>query len=72
MLVAATVVAGTAGRLVNDDNYRAVFVYAFIGIMVQQRDVSAIFWTAAGGALAVTIMIVTTWGRHERQLAAAT
>ena len=73
MLMAATVLAGVIGRLVNDDNiYRAVFVYAFIGIMIQQRDVPAIVWTAAGGALAIAAMIATTWGRSAHQSAAAT
>ena len=67
MLVAATVVAGVVGRLVNDDNiYRAVFVYAFIGIMIEQRDMTAIVVTAACSALAVAVMIAATWGRRRR------
>jgi hypothetical protein len=73
MLVAATVLAGVVGRWVNDDNiYRGDFVYAFIGIIIQQRDVPAIVWTAAGGVLVITIMIATTWRRRARQFASAT
>ena len=72
MLVVATVLAGVVGRSVNHDNvYRAVFVYAFVGIMIQQRDVPAIVWTAAAGALAIAAMITATWGWRARQFAAA-
>jgi hypothetical protein len=39
-----------------------VFVYAFIGIIPQQRDVPALVWTAAGGALLIAVMIATTRG----------
>jgi hypothetical protein len=72
MLVIATIVAWVVGRLVHDDNiYRAVFLYAFIGIILQQSDVPAIVWTAAGGALAIAVMIGATWGRRLRQFATA-
>ena len=40
--------------------------------IIQQRDVPAIVWTAAGGALAIIAMIATTWGRRARQFTAAT
>lgn len=72
MLVAATAVAWLVGRTVNHDNiYRAVFLYAFIGIIVEQRDVPAIVITAAAGALAIAVMILTSWRQHTRQLPAA-
>jgi hypothetical protein len=41
-------------------------------LMIQQRDVPAIVWRAAGGALVITAMIATTWGRRARQFAAET
>lgn len=69
MLVVATILAGVVGRLANGDNvYRAVFVYAFLGIIVQQRDIPAIVWTAAGGALTIVVMIAITRGRRARQV----
>lgn len=53
--------------LVGDDNtYHAVFVCGFIGVVLQQRDVPVIVWTAAGGALLIAVMIATTWGRRGR------
>lgn len=72
MLLVATGVAWIVGRLAGDDNiYRAVFVYAFIGIIIQQRDVAAIVWAAAIGAIAVAAMIAATWRRRTRQLTPA-
>jgi hypothetical protein len=72
MLVVATGVAWVVGRVVNDDNvYRAVFVLAFMGIVVQQWDVPIIVWTAAGGGLAIAGMIAATWRRRARQLPVA-
>jgi hypothetical protein len=61
MLAVATILAGVVGKVVNDNIYRAVFVYAFIGIIIQQNDIPAIVWTAAVGALFIAIMILMSW-----------
>jgi len=62
MLVVATILAGVAGRFVNHDNiYCAVFIYAFIGIIVEQRDSPAIVWTTAGGAFIIATMMLMSW-----------
>lgn len=66
MLVAATVVAGVVGRLVQQDNvYRAVFVWAFVGIVVAQRNTPSVAWTAGVMAGVVLLMIALTWRRNR-------
>jgi len=69
MLAVATVVAWGIGRLVRDDNlYRGVFIYAFIGIILQQSDVPAIVWTAGIGALLITAMIIVSSRLQTHQI----
>lgn len=66
MLVAATVVAGVVGWLVKQDNvYRAVFIWAFVGIVVEQRNTPSVALTAGIMTVVVLLMIVLTWGRNR-------
>lgn len=66
MLVAATLVAGVVGWLVKQDNvYRAVFVWAFVGIVVEQRNTPSVALTAAIMTVVVLLAIVLTWRRNR-------
>jgi hypothetical protein len=59
MLAAATAVAWIVGQLVNHDNiYRAVFIWAFIGIFVEQLAYPVVAWSALAAAGVVLAMII--------------
>jgi hypothetical protein len=59
MLLVATVVAYVVGALTGQDNvYRAVFVWAYVGIVVEQFSVPTVAWTAGAMALVVFVMIL--------------
>ncbi|GHF45445.1 hypothetical protein HNQ07_002265 [Deinococcus metalli] len=64
MIAAATAVAWVVGRLAGHDNvYRAVFVWAFVGITVGQAGTPAVAWASGIAAVAVLGMIGWTWPR---------
>lgn len=64
MIAAATAAAWLVGRLAGQDNvYRAVFVWAFIAIVVAQSGTPAVAWAAGIAAAAVLGMMGWTWPR---------
>lgn len=64
MIAAASAVAWLVGRVSGQDNvYRAVFVWAFIAIVVEQSGTPPVAWAAAVAAAAVLGMIARTWPR---------
>lgn len=69
MLVVAVGVAWIVGRLVNDDNiYRAVFVWAFVALFVEQQEYPLVAWSALVAAAVVLAMIAVTWPRARRSV----
>jgi hypothetical protein len=61
MLIVSTFLAGIVGWRVKDDNiYRAVFAWAFIGIVVEQRNVPIVALTASIMTIIILLMIVVT------------
>ncbi|MCG8349985.1 MAG: tryptophan-rich sensory protein [Chloroflexales bacterium] len=69
MLVAGTAVAWEVGRRVNQDNvYRAVFIWAFVAIFVEQQAYPAVAWSALAAAGVVLVMIVGTQPRQHKRL----
>ena len=65
MLVAATVIAGVVGWLVGDNVYRGVFIWAYIGIVVEQADVPTVAWTAGVLAAAIALIIAASLIRQR-------
>ena len=66
MLLIATLLAYVVGALTGQDNiYRGVFVWAFIGIVVEQVSIPLVAWTAGIMALLVFGMIFVTGGRRS-------
>ena len=65
MLLIATALAYMVGALNRQDNiYRGVFVWAFVGIVVEQISIPLVAWTAGIMALVVLVMILgTDWQR---------
>jgi hypothetical protein len=69
MLIVSTILAGIVGWLVKDDNiYRAVFAWAFIGIVVEQRNVPIVALTASIMTIIILLMIVVTNLRNRQGL----
>jgi hypothetical protein len=69
MLIVSTVLAGIVGWLVKDDNiYRAVFAWAFVGIVVEQRNVPIVALTASIMTIIILLMIVVTNLRNRQGL----
>lgn len=69
MLGVATAVAGIVGYFVNEDNvYRAVFVWAFIGIAVKQWATQPVAMTALlmSAILVVTILFSTFSNKYHQ------
>ncbi|MBL8151775.1 MAG: hypothetical protein JNN15_17770, partial [Blastocatellia bacterium] len=69
MLLVSTIAAYVIGKLANNDNiYRAVFVWAYIGIVVEQYNTPSVALTAGVMALLVLVMIFTSTNSNQLEI----